>query len=517
MTCTQDLITMIEGLGFAPSDIVSCLQEAAATTGTTPDGLCQSLWTDLMTHMKQCRESAARHGMELRPHQSAMVDHMIRNPGGIAVFSVGVGKSLTAAMTISCCLRLAELLGRPDVPVNIIAPVSLHDNMRKEMRAVGMNVRDSRIHFYSPASHFKQWKDGTLRDDRHAIMIIDEAHEYRKDYKAQFGGMVFGNDTDKQYQVESVIDSSTRAWKRLLLTATPMYSHVHDIVNLVTIARGRELTLAEYDLSWSSPEATRRTYGNLFMFQESDPQFYPKVDERQVLIFMTPEYYNRYMRAEKKKLGESEGKEYGKDAFITKLRQHSNKILPSLKVPEIEKILAYRQPTIFYSDFLEAGIGIIEAVAKRMNVPYRVVSGKTPKAKRQQMVDEYNRGEVQLLILSKAGALGLDTKNTRHVILMEKGWTRALEIQAIGRASRYKSHWNLPEEQRQVTVWHLMIVKPPYDILRQWQQQRMIKTITHKEAVDIILLDKNRGSYYGEIIPHMTKLRSVQISKQPRE
>lgn len=508
--CIADMIRMIEGLGFSSDEIVKCLNRLAADHQLTSVQICERVMEDLQRVADTCQERAKKHKMELRPHQRAMVNHMIRNPGGIAVFDVGTGKSLSAVMTIVCGLRLAELFGHPDIPVNIVTPASLQDNMKKEMKAIGIKPTDKRFHFYTPTGYSKAYKRNTIQQD-HAILIIDEAHEYRKDYKGQYG-INFGLKNPEEYQVDAVIESSKRAWRRLLLTATPMYAHDYDMANLVTMARGKELHPDEYFRAWTSPQLLTETFGNLFMFQGADQQFYPKVDEVEIRIPMTLEYFRQYMRVEKNIREPGQG-EQKSNAFYTKLRRFTNTIQPPLKMPKVEEILLKREPTLFYSEFLDSGADLLEAAAQKHEVPYRVISGKTPKAKRQEYVNLYNSGEVTLLILTKAAGQGLDTKGTRHIILLEKGWTRASEIQIIGRGVRYKSHWHLPKDQQQVTVWHLMIVKPPRQMIQSWVRLRQISwnDDTGKPSVDEYMYNYNRKVYIEHIIPKMRQLKSVEI------
>jgi superfamily II DNA/RNA helicase len=68
--------------------------------------------------------------------------------------------------------------------------------------------------------------------------------------------------------------------------------------------------------------------------------------------------------------------------------------------------------------------------------------------------------KAQVLLLCKAGAVGLDTKGTRHLILMETFWSSSDRDQVIGRGIRFGSHGHLPIEERNVHVHHLTLSKP---------------------------------------------------------
>jgi hypothetical protein len=98
---------------------------------------------------------------------------------------------------------------------------------------------------------------------------------------------------------------------------------------------------------------------------------------------------------------------------------------------------------------------------KGSGVKYLEIQGSTPKARRSEIVREYNSpGGPRVLFITKAGGEGLDLKGVRNVILLEAGWNRPGEEQVIGRAVRYRSHHHLPLHERKVDVYHLTIVKP---------------------------------------------------------
>lgn len=64
--------------------------------------------------------------------------------------------------------------------------------------------------------------------------------------------------------------------------------------------------------------------------------------------------------------------------------------------------------------------------------------------------DNMHGKKIALLLISKTGAEGLDLKNVRHVHLTEPYWNYARLSQIIARAARFKSHVELPPEERTV-------------------------------------------------------------------
>ena len=69
-------------------------------------------------------------------------------------------------------------------------------------------------------------------------------------------------------------------------------------------------------------------------------------------------------------------------------------------------------------------------------------------------LDENKHGElISILLISKSGAEGLDLKSIRSVHIMEPYWNKVRVDQVIGRARRIESHKELPEDQRNVSVY----------------------------------------------------------------
>lgn len=137
---------------------------------------------------------------------------------------------------------------------------------------------------------------------------------------------------------------------------------------------------------------------------------------------------------------------------------------------------------IVYSTFrtLE-GIGIFELVLQangyqRLDVDnpgknsskpkYAIYSGVEDEDYKEKVVKIYNSKEnaygeiLKCLMISAAGAEGLDLKATRQVHIMDPYWHDVRIDQVIGRANRFMSHIDLPEKDRTVDVFRYMSVLP---------------------------------------------------------
>jgi superfamily II DNA/RNA helicase len=107
---------------------------------------------------------------------------------------------------------------------------------------------------------------------------------------------------------------------------------------------------------------------------------------------------------------------------------------------------------VIYSNFIDSGIVPLEAALQDAKVPYGRFTGSDNKKTRDEYIRQFNKGNLNNLIISSAGAEGLDLKGVREVHVMEPHWNEQKLRQVIARARRYKSHAHLPEDERNVTV-----------------------------------------------------------------
>jgi superfamily II DNA or RNA helicase len=98
---------------------------------------------------------------------------------------------------------------------------------------------------------------------------------------------------------------------------------------------------------------------------------------------------------------------------------------------------------------------------------YAFFSGQEDVEERKKTIETYVNTEnkygknIRVLLVSAAGAEGLDLKNIRKVLIMEPYWHHVRLQQIIGRAVRKKSHYDLPENERNVQpIIYLSILSP---------------------------------------------------------
>ena len=162
------------------------------------------------------------------------------------------------------------------------------------------------------------------------------------------------------------------------------------------------------------------------------------------------------------------------NAFMTAARQVSNTTKPyggkEELTPKINAVVSDFESQmknnphhkgIIYSNYLSSGINEVANQFDKKQIPYVKFTGDLGETKRKQAISDYNEGRTKAILLSGAGAEGLDLKGTRSIQIMEPHWNKNKIEQVIGRGIRYKSHDALPENERNVHViqYHTTVPK----------------------------------------------------------
>jgi len=473
--CDSDVAKYAASLGISKEKLTECFIQTAKETNSTKAGVCSTILEQLNSIITYTIELTTKHKMTLKFYQETVLRYMFRNRGLIVAFGVGAGKTLTAASICYALIQQAKVFG-VNVTVNVVTPVSLQDNFKKEMRAAGIPITKN-YHFYTITGFVNAYKKQQI-NCRQSLIIIDEAHNLRKDYRGLFGG--FGEakaSTVEAAQVSKFIDCTSKAWKVVLLTATPQYNAVYDIINLTAMIQGQEpMRSEEFSDLVSSKARFEKYYACMFAFYDPPRKDFPRREDHYLFIPMTPKVERKYNIESSRQPISKKGGEKTTNAYMLKVRTATNNITPCLKCDEVLKILSDGKKALVYSAFKSAGIEVIRKLLEENGISYRVISGETKKPDRQKIVNAFNEGSSQVLFITKAGGEGLDLKGVRKVIILEKGWNQAGDEQVIGRAIRYRSHAHLPPSERVVDVYHLVLVKQAdYTIAQK---------ITNKQVVD---------------------------------
>lgn len=418
----------------------------------------------------KCLEKAFLAGVPLKDYQKKAFQFMLKERGMIAAFDMGTGKTLTAVAISYSFILLSHFFRIRNYHVIVVTPLSLIERFRQEMKLFGINENSMIYKFYTPESFTQSYNNGTI-PIRKSLLIIDESHCMRTDYRCAFEKYYNKNRVKKHGRAATAVKCGAKASKVLLLTGTPLYNNTVDIVNLTAMVKGKKHPSRDdpYTLIQKDPDHFQRYYKNIFMFHSGFSHEYPERKDIIMCIIMNREFLKKYEEIEDKveivrtRSGREKERKV-KNSFMSKMRCASNSIEPSLKCQILLKIvedaLSRREKVLIFTDFIEAGIDIISRKLSSRGIVYRAITGKTKPITRKNIVTMYNRDEILVLLISSAGGEGLDLKGVRHVIPYEKNWNIARMEQYIRRAIRMGSHALLSPKKKNVRVWHLLLVKP---------------------------------------------------------
>lgn len=372
-----------------------------------------------------------------------------KNRGLIIFHSVGSGKTITSLLTAYCLLKK-----HPNKKIIITAPVSILQNYKKEMKYMGIDFGESIVILsYTSFVNYLKLNKKTCDD---SIFIIDEAHN-------------FGN---SGVRTNALLKCAHKAFKVILLTATPVKNNPSELKYLYSM-------ITKINTDKSSRMLTKALHNKLLFeemmkckisyFKNEDTTHYPGSKVHIVNIKMTPEYYSEYYNIQENIIPEPVPEIFkftkNLEKFYNGIRRGVNKIsIPSPKIKwvinKIQKDVTDNKKVLVYSNWMPAGINIIEQFLIDNKIPYSNINGSISKSQRDYDVSLYNKGISKVILITSAGGEGLDLKGTRTVIITEPHWNNTRIQQVIGRAIRYKSHDSLPKSKRFVDIYHLILVKP---------------------------------------------------------
>lgn len=178
-------------------------------------------------------------------------------------------------------------------------------------------------------------------------------------------------------------------------------------------------------------------------------------------------------------------------AEIMRLRQaacNTQLVNKDVKIPSaklslfsevVQELLDNGHKALVFSQFV-GHLRLIEQRVKEMGISYQYLDGQTPVATRQTLVDEFQKGNGDLFLISlKAGGVGLNLTAADYVIIMDPWWNPAVEDQAADRAHRIG-------QQRPVTIYRL--------VTQNTIEEKIIQLHSQKRDLADSLLEGTEGS-----------------------
>lgn len=423
----------------------------------------------------------------LRPHQQRVLDKLDASKGLLVAHGMGSGKTLSA-------IAAADRMG---LPVDLVAPAPLLANYHKELaKHTRGPLPDLRARSYEAASR------GGGKVDPESLAIADEAHRMR----------------NPGTSLHALSRQLRGARARLLLTGTPVYNQPENIAPLLNAARGDD-ALPEDPAAFRrdfvgermvSPSLLQRLRGvkpaavpelknrdrlvdlatGYVDVEPSGTDDFPERIDEDVEVPMSRKQHEIYKYHEgalpwylklkvRANLPLTKSEAADLNAFSGGLRQAANTPRPYVDemtdADEDEHATKLREAVtrfadayksdprfrgVVYSNYLDGGLKPYARMLAQAGVPADVFHGGLSASAKQALIDRYNSGQLPGLLLSSAGSEGLDLKGTKLMQVLEPHFNNAKIEQAIARAIRYKSHADLPPEERKVRVQRFFATQP---------------------------------------------------------
>lgn len=412
---------------------------------------------------KSIKKSKKDEKVELKPHQIIPINYMKKpeTRGLILYHSTGSGKTITALMAMY----------QFDQNIIIIGPKSskkaFFDDIKK------LELDGSRFKFYTFTKIKKLLKETNIDILSDFSVIVDEAHNLR-------------NETTDNMMVISALELVK---KIILLTATPVINYLNDLSVLINIIQNkavlptdiRTFNASYYDET-SGTVMNREILVNKlkncisFYDRKRENVDYPESDTIYIDVEMNTRQLDEYRFYMRKflydqtvgsltyKIDFENINPRKKNFFLSGTRQLSNTLDGSSDFPKIQQMYQHIKkgpfPVVVYSNYLKNGVFALTPMMERDSITYKTITGETSDEKIGRIVDAYNKGKYQVLLITSAGSESLDLKNTRQIHIMEPHWNESRIKQVIGRVIRYKSHESLPDSERHVTIYRWCSVFP---------------------------------------------------------
>ncbi|MEV0094924.1 DEAD/DEAH box helicase [Streptomyces sp. NPDC050738] len=402
-------------------------------------------------------------------------DYQLRGLGWLDLMtSLGLGGCLADDMGLGKTITLIALhLHRQTDPSTagptlVVCPTSLMGNWQREIERFAPGTAVRRFHASSRSlegladAEFVLTTYGTMRLDTEklagtgwGLVVADEAQHVKNPHSS----------TARQLRM-------LPARARVALTGTPVENNLSELWAILdwttpgllgrlgtfrsryaaAIEGGKDPAAAERLGALVRPFLLRR--------RKSDPGIAPELPpktETDRAVSLTKEQTGLYEAVVRETLAEISGADgFARRGLVVKLltalKQICNHPAQYLKENKpritgrsgklelldelLDTILAEGASVLIFTQYVQMARLVEEHLAAR-GVPTQFLHGGTPVARREEMVQRFQDGEVPVFLLSlKAAGTGLNLTRAEHVVHYDRWWNPAVEAQATDRAYR---------------------------------------------------------------------------------
>jgi len=422
---------------------------------------------------------------EAQPHQVSAAKKLETSPGLIVYHGLGSGKTFTS------------LLAGEGIKGNklVIPPAALQGNYSKEIKKFEAKHPD--YHIVSTETFRKNPKK-FVKKYHPELMIVDEVHRAR---------------TEGSVTQDALAEARSGVHKFMGLTGSPISNDPSDLAPLVNLAAGKPVfkdVKSFHERYVREKQKKAGLIGRFFGVKPGieqtpqrmdelkekvspyihsfagDPNYIkhiPSVSNETVHVPMDAEqkeYYDfamgklpawsRYKI--KHNLPPSKSETVKLNAFFSAARQISNTPASfggGMESPKLHRIIhdiehgLKNDPnfkSVTYSNYLNSGLHEVSQLLDKKKIPYGWFTGEQDNATRDTAIRNFNSGKLRHLLVSPAGAEGLDLKGTKMLQIVDPHWNPERTKQVIGRTARFRSHESLPEAERKVLI-RQYLAEPP--------------------------------------------------------
>ncbi len=430
--------------------------------------------------------------------------------GACLADDMGLGKSVQS---------IAVLLDRASQGASlIVAPASIIHNWRQEIARFAPSLQCHLLHESEQREEVIQQAGPfdiiittygllsrvatALKEKSWNVLLLDEAHNIKnRDTKSSKTAM------------------SLQSEFRLALTGTPVQNHLGEIWNLFNFTNPGLLgSFEKFTQKFIIPiekDKNRARQQQLkhilqpFLLRRTKSEVLDELPAKTEIVHYVElsaeerAIYENIRRRAIQTLEQGELSPIQTLAEITKLRQaacHPLLIDDTLKTPSsakltrlaeiVSELIENKHRALVFSQFtsfLAQAIRLLDT----LKIPYLYLDGQTPVKQRAQLVEQFQRGDTPLFLISlKAGGTGLNLTAADYVIHLDPWWNPAIEDQASDRSHRMG-------QTRPVTIYKI--------IASQTIEERILEMHKNKKSLSDSLLEG------GNISTKLTKKEILRL------
>lgn len=486
---------------------------------------------------------------EIRPHQERLIQKVVNNGGvGVAAHGVGTGKSFASIATFDRLKRYGManrlLVVTPaGLKKNYTDAVGKFSNFSVQM----VEPKGSKNGVYMDAidpnksvtvvsyDMFRQNPDLLMQRTGADMLILDEYHKVR-------------DPTGSTYK--AAVAARKYAPNFLGLTGSITNNDPGEIVPLANLAAGRVIMRpSQFNARYKRTVAKKRGFfggkGNVtalhnvpdikkqfgryvdFLTTEDVGGDMPRKKVDEIRVPMSPEQQKIYEFAlssvdplTARKIRENLPMDYKEAAqvftMIQKARQAANSIAPfqrdvtlaqaADRTPKVSRLIADLQDhmgttpdgqAILYSNLINGGVDVLDAALTARGIEHAVFVGKdreiagekVTSTVRDQGVQDFLAGKKKVIVVSPAGAEGLDLRNATLFQSLDGHFNPERTRQAEARGRRLGGLSHRPPEAREVQVKRYFSVYPQAPLWKRALGRR--QPTTTDEWINSVALEKH--------------------------